>query len=90
MIVSADGTVGSAAVGRVKLERRPLVLVVAKAGEGEGSAMLQKAETVRLVKADGSLVSTTDIKEGDEILVHLTQLKGRHFGQGVDEFVVEL
>lgn len=90
MIVSADGMVGSAAVGRAKLERRPLVLVVAKAGEREGSAMLQKAETVRLVRADGSLVSTTDIKEGDEILVHLTQLKGRHFGQGVDEFVVEL
>jgi 3-dehydroquinate synthase II len=89
MIVSAEGSVGSAAVGRVKMERRPLVMIVARAGESEGSVMLQKAETVRLVKGDGSLVATTDVKEGDEILVHITEGKGRHFGQGVDEFVVE-
>ena len=89
MIVSSNGMVGRAAVGRVKLERRPLVMVVAQARDQEGSAMLQKAETVRLVKGDGSLVSTTDIKEGDEVLVHLTEGTGRHFGQSVDEFVVE-
>jgi 3-dehydroquinate synthase II len=90
MVVSTDGSVGSAAVGRVKMERRPLVMVVARAGEAEGSAMLQKAETVRLIKGDGTLVSTAEIKEGDEVLVHVTEGKGRHFGQGVDEFVVEL
>jgi 3-dehydroquinate synthase II len=51
--------------------------------------MVQKAETIRLIRPDGSPVSVTDIKVGDEVLVHLTESKARHFGGEVDEFILE-
>jgi 3-dehydroquinate synthase II len=89
-IVDCKGNRRVVTVGRIKIERRPLVMVVAKVGEGEeGSVMLQKAETVRLVKPDSTPVAATGIKEGDDLLVHLAARKGRHFGGSVDEFILE-
>jgi 3-dehydroquinate synthase II len=87
--VSRDGRSREVVVGRVKIERRPLMMVEALA-EGElGTVMLQKAETIRLIRPDGTPVSVTDIKVGDEVLVHLTKNKARHFGGQVDEFILE-
>ncbi len=88
-VVDSRGNRRVVTVGRVKIERRPLVIVVARAGEEEGSVILQKAETVRLVKPDHSPVAVTGIKEGDELLVHLATRRGRHFGGSVDEFILE-
>ncbi len=88
-IVDSKGGTRSATVGRVKIEKRPLVLVEAKTDGSSGSVILQKAETIRLIRADGSPVSVTDLKPGDEILVHTKEAKGRHFGGEVDEYIVE-
>ncbi len=88
-VVDSRGNRRVVAVGRVKIERRPLVIVVARAGEEEGSVILQKAETVRLVRSDHSPVAVTAVKEGDELLVHMATKKGRHFGGSVDEFILE-
>jgi 3-dehydroquinate synthase II len=84
-----DGKSRQVVIGRVKIERRPLVMVEAEVGGELGTVMLQKAETIRLIRPEGTPVSVTDIKVGDEVLVHLTQSKARHFGGGVDEFVLE-
>jgi 3-dehydroquinate synthase II len=87
--VRSDGQSRQVVIGRVKIERRPLMMIEALA-EGElGTVMLQKAETIRLIRPDGSPVSVTDIKVGDEVLVHVTQNKARHFGGEVDEFILE-
>jgi len=87
--VSSDGTSRRVVVGRVKIERRPLMMVEAEVNGERGTVMLQKAETIRLIRPDGNTVSVTDLKVGDEILVHLTQNKARHFGGEVDEFILE-
>jgi 3-dehydroquinate synthase II len=87
--VSSDGRSRQVVVGRVKIERRPLVMIEADVGGEVGTVMLQKAETIRLIRPDGTPVSVTDIKVGDEVLVHVTQSKARHFGGEVDEFVLE-
>ncbi len=84
-----DGTSRQVVIGRVKIERRPLVMIEAEAEGERGTVMLQKAETIRLIRPDGSPISVTDIKVGDEVLVHLTLSKARHFGGGVDEFILE-
>ena len=87
--ISKDGRSRQVVIGRVKIERRPLVMIEADV-EGElGTVMLQKAETIRLLRPDGSPVSVTDIKVGDQVMVHLTRSKARHFGGGVDEFILE-
>jgi len=88
-VVNTNGKPRVVAIGRVKIERRPLVMVVARTGEEEGSVMLQKAETVRLVKSDSTPVAVTDLREGDEIIVHVAPTSGRHFGGEVDEFILE-
>lgn len=90
-LVNKDGATREAVVGRIKMERRPLVMIRAESDGKEGSAMLQNAETIRLVRPDGTPLAVSEAKEGDEILVHVAarDARGRHFGGEVDEFIVE-
>ncbi|MDG6915722.1 MAG: 3-dehydroquinate synthase [Nitrososphaerota archaeon] len=89
-LVDSSGRRRDAVVGRIKMERRPLMMVQAEVDGQEGTAMLQNAETIRLVRPDGTPVSVTEAKAGDEVLVHVAgQGKARHFGGEVDEFIVE-
>jgi 3-dehydroquinate synthase II len=89
-LVDKSGARRDATVGRIKMERRPLVMIKADCNGKEGTAMLQNAETIRLVRPDGTPLAVTEAKEGDEVLVHVAeQAKGRHFGGEVDEFIVE-
>jgi len=87
--VDSAGQAREVVVGRIKMERRPLIMITARAGGQEGTAMLQNAETIRLVRADGKPLAVTEAKEGDEVLVHVAKSKGRHFGGEVDEFILE-
>ncbi len=88
LIVSRKGA-RVAAIGRIKIERRPLKLVKLKSGDIEGSVTLQDAETISLVSPDGEPVSITAIKPGDKVLAHIPESKARHFGRAVDEFIIE-
>jgi 3-dehydroquinate synthase II len=89
-LVDKSGARRDAIVGRIKMERRPLVMIEAEVDGHEGTAMLQNAETIRLVRPDGTPLAITEAKAGDEVLVHVAgEAKGRHFGGEVDEFIVE-
>ncbi|MBR1368196.1 3-dehydroquinate synthase [Methanocalculus chunghsingensis] len=86
--VAEAGKTRTVAVGRVKIERRPLLLIEAE-GEGQtASAIIQNAETVRLVGEDGVARSVVELKPGDRILGHLMK-GGRHFGVAIDETILE-
>uniref|UniRef100_A0A7C3MBB9 3-dehydroquinate synthase n=1 Tax=Archaeoglobus fulgidus TaxID=2234 RepID=A0A7C3MBB9_ARCFL len=87
-IVKFNGDVRKSYVGRVKIERRPLILVTAEFDGIDGSVILQNAETIKLIAPDGKHVSVAELKAGDEVLVWLGK-KARHFGIEVDEFIVE-
>lgn len=89
LIVNWDGKSRRAVVGRSKIERRPLILVKARAGDHEGSMLLQYAETIRLVRPGGEPVSVTELGVGDDVLVYLTEAKARHYGVAVNEFIIE-
>ena len=89
LVVSNSGKARVVAIGRVKIERRPLRLVKIRAGEVEGSATVQNAETIRFIRPDGSLVSVTELKPGDRILSHIAEAGARHFGRAVKEFILE-
>ena len=75
-------------VGRVKVERRPLLLVAADAGGREIATILQNAETIRLTRASGEAVSIVTLQPGDEVLVALEE-RGRHFGHKIQETILE-
>ncbi len=75
-------------VGRVKIEKRPLLLVEATGPSGLVSTIVQNAETIRLVRPDGEAVSVVKLKPGDEVLGYLEEA-GRHFGHKIKETITE-
>jgi 3-dehydroquinate synthase II len=88
LIVDHQGRTSPAVVGRVKVERRPLMLVAAEAGSREFAAILQNAETIRLTRENGEAASIVTLKPGDEVLVALEET-GRHFGHKIQETILE-
>ncbi|MHC1565182.1 MAG: 3-dehydroquinate synthase II [Candidatus Syntropharchaeales archaeon] len=88
MVVDRDGGTKNAIVGRVKIEKRPLILIEAEVGKRRLNTILQNAETIKLVAPDGTPISVADIKVGDEVLVHLEE-SGRHFGMKIEETIIE-
>jgi 3-dehydroquinate synthase II len=89
LAVSRDGVARPVTVGRVKIERRPLIHIRASVGDRSGSLMVQRAETVRLISAEGRPVSVTSLRKHDRVLVYTTEKAGRHLGSEYSEFIVE-
>jgi len=88
LLTSREGRTRSVDIARVKIERRPMVLIEANAGGQISSTIVQNAETVRLVTEHGSK-SVSEIKPGDEVLVRV-ETGGRHFGKRVrGEMIIE-
>ncbi len=86
--IDAKGEQKDAIVGRVKIERRPLTLVEADVDGVVIKTLLQNAETIKLVGADGSPISIANLKIGDEVLVHFED-SARHFGMKIAETIIE-
>ena len=87
-IVRFDGRTRKSFVGRVKIEKRPMVLIRARADGQEGTVILQNAETIKLVNPAGRHVSVSELKKGDEVLVYIGE-RARHFGIAVEESIIE-
>lgn len=88
LTVNFKGKSSPAVVGRVKIEKRPLLLIEAKAGAQNFSTILQNAETIRLTRPDGEPVSVVSLKEGDQVLA-VIETGGRHFGYKIEETITE-
>lgn len=88
MAYDKDGKGRAVVVGRAKVERRPMLLIEAEYNGKKLSAILQNAETIRVVSPEGEPISVVDIKEGDEIIGYVEEA-GRHFGMKVEETIIE-
>lgn len=88
LIIDSEGETRPAVVGRVKIERRPLMLVEAEVEGTRIKTLLQNAETIKLVGADGKPMPVTALKEGDEVLVYF-EAAARHFGIKIEETIIE-
>jgi 3-dehydroquinate synthase II len=99
-VVDTDGRTREALVGRAKIERRPMFRVEAtvgatvddaeSGGEIDGDhieTLLQNAETIKVATPDGPK-AVTDLEVGDEVKVYHEET-ARHFGEAVDERIVE-
>ncbi|MFZ5573009.1 MAG: 3-dehydroquinate synthase II [Thermodesulfobacteriota bacterium] len=87
-IVDYKGRTTTGIVGRLKIEKRPMMLITAKAGQEIITTILQNAETIRLTTPDGHPASVVDLKPGDKVLVAV-EAGGRHFGHKIDETILE-
>ncbi|UCC93670.1 MAG: 3-dehydroquinate synthase II [Thermoplasmata archaeon] len=97
LLVDREGLGRPSHVGRLKIERRPLVLVEVEAGGQRANAILQNAETVRLVTPAGH-ASVSGLEVGQKVIVYqpspMTRdeeggTTGRHFGRAVPERIIE-
>ena len=89
VIISSEGFTRKVAVGRVKIENRPLMLVKAERNGDSATVLVQNAETIRFVKEGGETIPVTELQKGDIILARIIDPKGRHFGLEVDEYILE-
>jgi 3-dehydroquinate synthase II len=89
LVTDREGNVKSAIIGRIKIEKRPLMLVEAEVSGHKIKTIVQSAETIRFVTRSAS-ISVSELKPNDEVLVYF-QPGGRHFGTLVEEeSVIEL
>ncbi len=75
-------------VGRMKIEKRPMLLVEAEVNGKKISTILQNAETIRLTGKGGKAISVAQLKQGEEVLAYVEE-GGRHFGMAVKETINE-
>ncbi len=88
LVIDYQGNTTTAIVGRVKVEKRPLMIVTALYGEKQITTILQNAETIRLTDPKGNAVSVVSLKRGDKVLVACEE-SGRHFGHKIAETITE-
>lgn len=92
LIVNVDGIGRIASVGRIKIEKRPMLRFKLETVINNERIILscncQNAETIRLVDSNGNAKSVVDIKVGDEILVHIGP-GATHFGTKIKETIIE-
>ncbi len=88
LCVDHRGLAQEVIVGRMKIERRPLLLVAAETDAGELTTLVQNAETIRLTAPSGEPCSVVSLEKGSEVLVAV-ESPGRHFGHKVEETIWE-
>jgi 3-dehydroquinate synthase II len=88
LLVDFNGDTTTGIVGRLKIEKRPLMLVKAVAGGKEMTTIVQNAETIRLTDPEGNAISVVNLSPGDKILVAMEE-GARHFGMKIEESITE-
>ncbi|WP_254863749.1 3-dehydroquinate synthase II [Halovivax gelatinilyticus] len=87
-VVDRSGKTRESIVGRVKIERRPMFRVAVETEGGDRiETLLQNAETVSVATRDGR-TAVTELAVGDELLLYHEET-ARHFGEPVDEQIIE-
>ena len=88
LIVDFKGNTSTGIVGRLKIEKRPLMLIKAVFDGKEIAAIVQNAETIRLTDPEGKALSVVNLVPGDKVLVAMEE-GGRHFGIKIEESITE-
>ncbi|WP_436927804.1 3-dehydroquinate synthase II [Halosimplex amylolyticum] len=90
-VVDTEGRTREAIVGRVKIEKRPMFRVSAEVETDDGvdriETLLQNAETIKVATSEGRK-AVTDLEVGDDVLVYYGD-KARHFGEAIEESIIE-
>jgi len=91
LVADTAGNTREAVVGRAKIERRPMfrvrVAVETDDGTDEVETLLQNAETIKVATREGR-TAVTDLEAGQELLLYY-EPTARHFGEAIDERIIE-
>ncbi|MGI0132507.1 MAG: 3-dehydroquinate synthase II [Thermoplasmata archaeon] len=87
-VVVPGAPLRAARVGRLKIERRPLVLIEVDRDGRRPTVFVQDAETVRFSLPGGDRAAVTDLSVGQKV-VGVALPAGRHLGAPIDESIEE-
>ncbi|WLR51175.1 3-dehydroquinate synthase II [Bacillus tianshenii] len=76
------------AIGRVKIEKRPLMRVECRINDTIISATLQQSDSVQLLTSDYEPKAIVDLEEGERIFC-CEDKPGRHLGEKLNEYIME-
>jgi 3-dehydroquinate synthase II len=88
LLVDFKGQATTGIVGRLKIEKRPLMLIKAAVRDQAFTGIVQNAETIRLTDVEGNARSVVNLSAGDKVLVAVEE-GARHFGLKIDESILE-
>lgn len=88
LVVNSKGQTYTSIVGRIKLEKRPLLRIEIQGKMNFFSVVLQNAETIRVVTPKGKSKSVVSLKKGDKVVI-FEEKGGRHFGHKIEETIEE-
>lgn len=89
MIVNSKGRVRRVAVGRMKIEQRPLRLIeVEFPGKERVNVLMQDDWHVRIFSDAAKPLNISELKPGDKVLGYVTE-PGRHVGIKINESIIE-
>lgn len=88
LTVNSKGEASTAIVGRMKIEKRPLLLIEAEYEGIKIRTLVQNAETIRLVTDKEEPISVAKLKVGDKVLAYFSE-EARHFGMAIEEQIIE-
>ncbi|MEO9329212.1 3-dehydroquinate synthase II family protein [Gordonia aurantiaca] len=89
LAVRTDGSVREVRIGRVKIEKRPLISINAVAPNGRTMNLIAQDDWhVRLLGPGGSVNNVTELQPGDKLLAYVPS-EARHVGLPITEFCDE-
>lgn len=88
LCVNTKGEARTLTVGRVKTEKRPLLLISGEVEGKEINVIVQDDWHIRIMGADGKPKNATELRKGDSLLAYTCE-PGRHVGIKVDETIIE-
>jgi 3-dehydroquinate synthase II/3-amino-4-hydroxybenzoic acid synthase len=89
MSVNSKGETKVVSVGRIKMERRPLLLIQAISDKGVNvNTIVQDDWHIRIISENGKVKNSTLLKENDIVMGYTTE-PGRHLGVKIAETIVE-
>lgn len=89
LAVRSDGSAREVRIGRVKIERRPLISITATSPDGKTiNVIAQDDWHVRLLGPGGSVNNVTELTPGDALLGYVPT-EARHVGLPITEFCEE-
>ncbi|WP_267642478.1 3-dehydroquinate synthase II [Haloarchaeobius amylolyticus] len=90
-VVDTAGNTREVIVGRAKIEKRPMFRIELAIEDDEAEdrveTLLQNAETIKVHTREGRK-AVTELEPGDELLLYYED-KARHFGEAIEESIIE-
>ncbi len=88
LVVNNKGDARTVTIGRMKIERRPLLYIEVKIGDSHINTFIQDDWHVRMMGSKGEIRPSSEIKIGDKLLGFLDK-PGRHVGIQIEETIKE-